>query len=119
MRQVVANRRLLTLWLGHFTVDSYVGVLPVLYPLLIQRFQLSLETVGLLTLAYTGVASVSQPFSAGSRTVMGPVSRAWLWPGLRSRTPRLGSPPAFPRWSPWRRRPVLAPAPSTRSARST
>ena len=47
--------------LGHFTVDSYVGLLPVLYPLLINRFQLNLETVGLVTLAYSGIASVSQP----------------------------------------------------------
>src|SRR5438132_1235198 len=55
------NRALVTLMVGHFTVDSYVGVLPVLYPLLIGRFHLSLGTVGLVTLAYTGMASVSQP----------------------------------------------------------
>lgn len=55
------NRGLVTLMLGHFTVDSYVGLLPVLYPLLIDRFQLNLETVGLVTLAYSGTASVSQP----------------------------------------------------------
>lgn len=55
------NRGLVTLMLGHFTVDSYVGLLPVLYPLLIHRFQLDLETVGLVTLAYSGLASVSQP----------------------------------------------------------
>jgi FSR family fosmidomycin resistance protein-like MFS transporter len=55
------NRRLVTLMLGHATVDSYVGVLPVLYPLLIHRFALDLETVALVTLAYTGMASVSQP----------------------------------------------------------
>jgi FSR family fosmidomycin resistance protein-like MFS transporter len=55
------NRALVTLMLGHFTVDSYVGLLPVLYPPLIGRFQLSLGTVGLVTLAYTGMASISQP----------------------------------------------------------
>lgn len=55
------NARVLTLMLGHFTVDSYAGVTPVLYPLLIQRFHLSFETVGLTSLAYTGVSSVSQP----------------------------------------------------------
>ena len=55
------NRGLTTLMLGHFTVDSYVGLLPVLYPLLIGRFQLDLQTVGLVTLAYSGMASVSQP----------------------------------------------------------
>lgn len=59
--QPFRNRRLVTLMLGHFTVDSYVGLLPVLYPLLINRFHLNLETVGLVTLAYSGMASVSQP----------------------------------------------------------
>jgi FSR family fosmidomycin resistance protein-like MFS transporter len=55
------NRGLVTLMLGHFTVDGYVGLLPVLYPLLIHRFNLDLATVGLVTLAYSGMASVSQP----------------------------------------------------------
>lgn len=62
MREILRNGRLLTLMLGHFTVDCYVGVIPVLYPLLIQRFALDLETVGLVTLCYNGMASVSQPF---------------------------------------------------------
>ena len=56
------NRPLMTLMLGHFTVDSYTGVLPILFPLLIDRFALDLKTVGLVTLAYTGTASLSQPF---------------------------------------------------------
>ncbi len=47
--------------LGHLTVDSYVGVLPILYPLLIGRFHLSLATVGLVSLAYSGMAAISQP----------------------------------------------------------
>lgn len=55
------NGQLLTLMLGHLTVDSYVGVIPVLYPLLIGRFQLSLATVGLVSLAYSGMAAISQP----------------------------------------------------------
>jgi MFS transporter, FSR family, fosmidomycin resistance protein len=55
------NRRLTTLMLGHFAVDSYAGLLPVLFPLLIGRFHLDLGTVGLVSLAYTGMASVSQP----------------------------------------------------------
>jgi len=55
------NGRLLTLMLGHLTVDSYVGVIPVLYPLLIGRFHLSLATVGLVSLAYSGMAAISQP----------------------------------------------------------
>ena len=61
MREYLRNGRLLTLMLGHFTVDSYVGVLPVLYPLLIGRFRLSLATVGLVSLAYGGMAAISQP----------------------------------------------------------
>ena len=44
----IRNRRLVTLMLGHFAVDSYTGLLPVLYPLLIGRFHLDLGTVGLI-----------------------------------------------------------------------
>jgi MFS transporter, FSR family, fosmidomycin resistance protein len=58
---VLLDRRVATLMLGHFTLDSYVGVLPVMYPLLIQRFNLNLETVALVTLAYVGTSSASQP----------------------------------------------------------
>ena len=47
--------------LGHLAVDSYVGIIPVLYPVLIGRFQLNLATVGLLSLAYSGTAAISQP----------------------------------------------------------
>ena len=61
MRDFLRNGKLLTLMLGHFTVDSYVGVLPVLYPLLIGKFKLSLATVGLVSLAYSGMAAISQP----------------------------------------------------------
>ena len=61
MRNLLRNGRLVTLMLGHFTVDSYVGVIPVLYPILIGRFQLSLATVGLVSLAYSGMAAISQP----------------------------------------------------------
>jgi FSR family fosmidomycin resistance protein-like MFS transporter len=49
------------LMLGHLTVDSYVGILPVLYPLLIGRFHLDFATVGLVSLAYSGPSAVSQP----------------------------------------------------------
>src|SRR5258707_2258077 len=47
--------------LGHLTVDSYVGVIHILYPLLIGRFHLTLGTVGLVSLAYSGMAAISQP----------------------------------------------------------
>lgn len=59
---VLKNRPLLALMLGHFTVDSYIGLFPVLYPLLIDTFALDLKTVGLVTLAYSGTASLAQPF---------------------------------------------------------
>ena len=61
MAQFLRNGKLLTLMLGHFAVDSYVGVIPVLYPVLIGRFHLSLATVGLVSLAYGGTAAISQP----------------------------------------------------------
>jgi MFS transporter, FSR family, fosmidomycin resistance protein len=61
VRDFLRNGRLVTLMVGHLTVDSYVGVIPVLYPLLIGRFQLSLATVGLVSLAYSGMAAISQP----------------------------------------------------------
>jgi len=62
LRAFFTNGRLLTLALGHFMVDSYVGVLPVLFPLLIHRFELNLQTVGLVALAYSGMGAISQPF---------------------------------------------------------
>src|SRR6267378_8505248 len=61
MKEFLSNGKLVTLMLGHLTVDSYVGVIPVLYPLLIGRFHLSLATVGLVSLAYGVFAAISQP----------------------------------------------------------
>jgi FSR family fosmidomycin resistance protein-like MFS transporter len=58
---VLRNRPLLMLMLGHFTLDCHAGLLPILYPLLIDRFGLSLSTVGLVSLAYVGTSSLSQP----------------------------------------------------------
>jgi FSR family fosmidomycin resistance protein-like MFS transporter len=62
VKEFLRNGKILTLMVGHLTVDSYVGVLPVLYPLLIGRFKLSLATVGFVSLAYGGMAAISQPF---------------------------------------------------------
>ena len=59
---MLQNRALLTLMLGHLTVDMYAGVLPVLYPLLTDEFDLSLKSVGMVSLAYSGMSSISQPF---------------------------------------------------------
>jgi len=61
VKDFLRDGKLVTLMLGHLTVDSYVGVIPVLYPLLIGRFQLNLATVGLISLAYSGTAAISQP----------------------------------------------------------
>src|SRR6266700_2112757 len=57
MWDFLRNGKLVSLMLGHLTVDSYVGVIPVL----IGRFHLTLATVGLVSLAYTGMAAISQP----------------------------------------------------------
>ena len=52
---------LLTLMLGHFTNDLLGGVLPILVPRAKDAFSLSNAEVGLIVLAYTGAASLSQP----------------------------------------------------------
>ena len=59
---VFRNKPLMTLAVGHFSVDMFGGLLPVLYPLLTDRFDLDLKTVGLVALAYSGASSLSQPF---------------------------------------------------------
>ena len=59
--EVVRNRALLTLAFGHFTVDMYAGLLPMMYPLLAGKFALDLKTVGLVSLAYGVGSSLSQP----------------------------------------------------------
>lgn len=61
IRAILGNRPLMTLASGHFTVDMYSGLLPVLYPILTDRFDLDLTTVGLVALAYSGASSLSQP----------------------------------------------------------
>src|ERR1700687_299050 len=61
MKELLRSGKLVTLMLGHLTVDSYVGVIPILYPVLIGRFLRSLATVGLVSLAYSGTAAISQP----------------------------------------------------------
>jgi FSR family fosmidomycin resistance protein-like MFS transporter len=90
------TRGLAALMAGHSALDSYIGVIPVLYPLLIGRFHINLATVGLLSLAYTGMASISQPFFGliadrwGTRLVGG----ALLWTAAWFAS--LGFMPSFP-----------------------
>ncbi len=62
LRMAIGNAALLTLMLGHFTNDIFAGVLPMLFPIMKNRFDLSNAEVGLATLAYTGASSLSQPF---------------------------------------------------------
>src|SRR5262245_28129175 len=61
-KTLLANGALLTLMFGHFTNDMYGGILPVLYPSAKDRFGLDNAHLGLVTLAYTGASSLSQPF---------------------------------------------------------
>lgn len=61
-KDLFRNKPLLTFMAGHFTVDMYGGILPVLYPLMVAEFSLDNASVGLIALAYTGAASLSQPF---------------------------------------------------------
>src|SRR5947208_715165 len=84
MLDFLRNGKLLSLMLGHFTVDSYVGVIPILYPLLIGRFNLSLATVGFVSLAYGGMAAISQPpFGLLLFSAFGIHGTGWLvLPGL-------------------------------------
>lgn len=93
---VLRNRPLLTLMSGHFTVDMYVGLLPVLYPLLTDRFALDLKTVGLVSLAYSGMASISQPFFGWIADRYGTrfIGLALIWTAMMFAT--IGFAPSFP-----------------------
>jgi FSR family fosmidomycin resistance protein-like MFS transporter len=47
--------------LGHFMNDLFPGLLPTLNPLFKEQFHLTKTEVGLIPLAFSGVASLSQP----------------------------------------------------------
>lgn len=93
---VLRNRPLITLMLGHFTVDTYVGLLPMLYPLLIDRFSLDFKTVGLVSLAYSGMASLAQPLFGWVADRHGTrfIGLALIWTSALFAT--LGFAPSFP-----------------------
>ena len=82
LREIRKNPALLTFMLGHFTVDLYSGLLPVLYPLMALQFDLSNREVGIVALSFMTAASLSQPLFGylsdkhGSR-YMAPASLAW------------------------------------------
>lgn len=82
LRQLLRNKALLTFMLGHFTVDMFGGLLPILYPLMAAAFNLNLADVGLIALCYTAASSLSQPLFGfvadryGSR-YLAPASLVW------------------------------------------
>lgn len=77
------NRGLLMLMAGHFTVDHFSGLLPVMIPLLRERFALDLAATGLIVTLVTASTSLSQPFFGlfvdrfGTRT-LGWIAVAWM-----------------------------------------
>jgi FSR family fosmidomycin resistance protein-like MFS transporter len=79
----LVNRGLLMLMAGHFTVDLYGGLLPVLYPILRERLALDLGAIGLIATLFTTALSVSQPLFGlfvdrfGSRW-LGPLAVLWM-----------------------------------------
>jgi FSR family fosmidomycin resistance protein-like MFS transporter len=81
---VVRNRSLLTLMLGHATVDMYAGVIPLLYPLLTDQFDLDLKSVGLVSLCYGGMASLTQPLFGWVTDRNGTrwIGLALMWTGI-------------------------------------
>ncbi len=56
LRLALRNPALLVLMLGHFTNDMLAGVLPMLFPAMKDRFDLSNAGLGLVTLAYSGMS---------------------------------------------------------------
>ena len=96
-REIVRHRALVTFMMGHFTVDMFGGLLPVLYPLMAARFNLSNADVGFIALSYTAAGSLSQPlfgyladrFGSRSFAVM---SLAWsaTWVGVAGFAPTYG-----------------------------
>ncbi len=61
LRLALRNPAVLVLMLGHFTNDMLAGVLPMLFPAMKDRFDLSNAGLGLVTLAYSGMSSLTQP----------------------------------------------------------
>ncbi|HEV2527777.1 MAG TPA: MFS transporter [Thermomicrobiales bacterium] len=59
---LLAYGPLLTLMLGHMTNDLIGGILPILVIRAREEFSLSIAQGGLIVLAYTSAASLSQPF---------------------------------------------------------
>jgi FSR family fosmidomycin resistance protein-like MFS transporter len=58
---VIKNRSLWALTLGHFSIDLYAGMLPLILLVLTDPLSLSYTEVGLVSTTYTVSASVTQP----------------------------------------------------------
>lgn len=56
------NRSLLAATLGHFSVDMYSGMLPLILLVLTEPLGLSYSQVGLVSMLFTLTSSISQPF---------------------------------------------------------
>jgi MFS transporter, FSR family, fosmidomycin resistance protein len=70
---------------GHFSNDLFAGVLPILFPAFKDEFHVSNAQLGLVTLAYAGMASLCQPFFghlADRRDRRWYVPVALLWSGI-------------------------------------
>lgn len=61
-RQLLRNRALVALMVGHLTNDLFAGILPILFPAMKLKFGLDNAQLGLVTLAFAGTASIVQPF---------------------------------------------------------
>lgn len=59
--QVMRNRALAVMMLGHFSNDMLGGVLPLLFPVMKVQFALTNAQLGLVTLAFTAASSLTQP----------------------------------------------------------
>ncbi|MFT4040108.1 MAG: MFS transporter [Thermomicrobiales bacterium] len=59
--QVMKNRALAVMMLGHFSNDMLGGILPLLFPLMKIQFALTNAQLGLVTLAFTATSSLTQP----------------------------------------------------------
>ena len=59
--QIMKNRALAVLMLGHFSNDMLGGVLPILFPLMKLQYGLTNAQLGLVTLAFTAMSSLTQP----------------------------------------------------------
>lgn len=94
--QILRNRPLMSLALGHMTIDMYVGLIPMLYPMLIDQFDLDLKTVGLVSLVYSTASSLAQPFFGWVADRFGTrlIGLALIW--TASTFALLGLAPTFP-----------------------